>query len=82
MLLVKAVPLSHPITGYTLALANSFSGNLLVVGSVANIIVVEQARLSGIEISFRSFAKLGIPVALASLAGLIAWVALFSAASR
>jgi hypothetical protein len=35
---------------------------------------VQQARDQGIEISFRAFARLGIPVTLTALAGLIAWV--------
>jgi Na+/H+ antiporter NhaD/arsenite permease-like protein len=43
---------------------------------VSNIIVVQQARALGIKISFRDFARLGIPVTLAALAGLIAWIAL------
>jgi Na+/H+ antiporter NhaD/arsenite permease-like protein len=74
MLLVKVVDLSHASTAYVLALANSFGGSLFIVGSVANIIVVQQARDQGIEISFRAFARLGIPVTLTALAGLIAWV--------
>lgn len=74
MLLLKVVNLSHAPLAYTLALANSFGGSLFIVGSVANIIVVQQAREQGIEISFRDFARLGIPVTLTALAGLIVWV--------
>ena len=59
-----------------LALANSFGGSLLIVGSVANIIVVQQARDLGVNISFKDFARLGIPVTLAALGGLLGWVAL------
>jgi len=76
MLLLKLVDLSHPVTGYLLALSNSFGGNLIVVGSVANIIVVQEARALGVKISFRDFARLGIPVTLAALAGLLGWAAL------
>jgi Na+/H+ antiporter NhaD/arsenite permease-like protein len=78
MLLLKAVNLAHPVTGYVLALANSFGGSLIIIGSVANIIVVQQARDLGVTISFRDFARLGVPVTLAALAGLIAWVFLMS----
>ncbi len=74
MLLLKVVNLSHPATAYILALANSFGGSLIIIGSVSNIIVVQQARALGIKISFRDFARLGIPVTLAALAGLLAWV--------
>jgi Na+/H+ antiporter NhaD/arsenite permease-like protein len=76
MLLLKVVNLSHASTAYILALANSFGGSLFIVGSVANIIVVQQARDMGINISFRDFARLGVPVTLTALAGLIGWVLL------
>ncbi|HEV2437402.1 MAG TPA: SLC13 family permease [Verrucomicrobiae bacterium] len=76
MLLLKVVNLSQPATAYILALANSFGGSLIIIGSVSNIIVVQQARALGIKISFRDFARLGIPVTLASLAGLLVWIAL------
>jgi len=76
MLLLKAVNLSQPSTAYILSLANSFGGSLIIVGSVSNIIVVQQARALGIKISFWDFARLGIPVTLASLAGLLIWIAL------
>jgi len=76
MLLLKFIPLSQPIMAYLLALANSFGGSLIILGSVSNIIVVQQAREMGINISFWDFARLGIPVTLAALAGLIAWATL------
>ncbi|HTQ32499.1 MAG TPA: hypothetical protein VMI53_14915, partial [Opitutaceae bacterium] len=78
MLLVKMVHLSDPVTAYTLALANSFGGSLLIVGSVSNIIVVQQAREMGITVSFRDFARFGVPITLAALAGLIGWVTLIN----
>ena len=78
MLLLKVVDLSHPATAYILALANSLGGNLIVIGSVANIIVVQQARDLGIKIGFWDFTRLGLPVTLASLAGLLVWVKLMS----
>ncbi len=76
MLLLKVVNLAGPATPYILALANSFGGSLIIIGSVSNIIVVQQAREMGIKISFWEFARLGIPVTLAALAGLLVWVAL------
>ena len=74
MLLLKVVNPLTPTTAYVLALANSFGGSLLVIGSVANLIVVQQARDLGIKISFWDFARLGLPVTLTALAGLLAWV--------
>jgi Na+/H+ antiporter NhaD/arsenite permease-like protein len=76
MLLLKIVNLSQPTTAYILALANSFGGSLIIIGSISNIIVVQQARALGIKISFWDFARLGIPVTLAALAGLLLWIAM------
>ena len=78
MLMLKTVNVAHPPMAYVLALANSFGGNLTVLGSVATIIVVQQARDQGIAISYRDFARLGVPVTLAAMAGLLAWVALMT----
>jgi Na+/H+ antiporter NhaD/arsenite permease-like protein len=55
-----------------MALASGLSSNLIVIGSLANIIVVDAANARGLNISFREFAKVGLPVALSTL--LIAWV--------
>ena len=76
MLLLKVVNLAQPATSYILALANSFGGSLFIIGSISNIIVVQQARELGIKISFWDFARLGIPVTLAALAGLLVWLAM------
>jgi Na+/H+ antiporter NhaD/arsenite permease-like protein len=78
MLLMKVVDLSHAHAAYVLALANSFGGSLIILGSVANIIVVQQAKDLGVNISFRDFARLGLPVTLAALAGLVSWTLLMS----
>jgi len=76
MLLLKVVNLAVPATPYILALANSFGGSLIIIGSVSNIIVVQQAHDMGTKISFWDFARLGVPVTLAALVGLLIWVAL------
>lgn len=54
-----------------MALATTFAGNLTIIGSVANIIVVESAR-THTEIGFWDYAKYGVPVTvLTSLVGLM-----------
>jgi len=54
-----------------LALATTFAGNLTIVGSVANMIVVESAR-EHIEVSFWDYARFGIPITvLTTVAGVI-----------
>jgi hypothetical protein len=45
--------------GAVLALASTFAGNLLIVGSIANIIVVEQAAGRGVVIDWRTDAARG-----------------------
>ena len=73
MLLLKVIDLSQPTLAYLLALANSFGGSLIIVGSVSNIIVVQQARELGISIGFWDFTRLSIPATLIALAGLFLW---------
>jgi Na+/H+ antiporter NhaD/arsenite permease-like protein len=48
-----------------LALATTFAGNLTILGSVANIIVVESAR-GQIEVGFWDYARYGIPITILS----------------
>ena len=56
----------------TLALVSTLAGNLLLVGSIANLIVADLARRQGIAIDWRRHARTGVPVTLLSL--LIVWV--------
>jgi len=54
-----------------LALATTFAGNLTIIGSVANMIVVESAR-DHIRIGFWDYARFGIPVTiLTTVAGVV-----------
>ena len=46
-----------------MALATTFAGNLTILGSVANVIVVESAR-KHVEVGFWDYARYGIPVTL------------------
>jgi Na+/H+ antiporter NhaD/arsenite permease-like protein len=62
--------------GAALALGTGFSSNLIVFGSLAGIIVVEQAAVCGIRISFGEFARAGVPVALACMAMAVVWILL------
>lgn len=60
-----------------LALATTFAGNLTILGSVANMIVVESAR-GHVEVGFWDYAKYGIPITLlTTVAGMVVllWIA-------
>jgi Na+/H+ antiporter NhaD/arsenite permease-like protein len=61
-------------TGVMLALVSTFAGNLLLVGSIANLIVVDLARKSGIDIGWKQHARIGIPVTLGTLVLAWAWL--------
>lgn len=58
-----------------LALGTGFSSNMVIFGSLAGIVVVEQAKASGVNISFMDFAKAGLPVALICLLLSALWIA-------
>jgi Na+/H+ antiporter NhaD/arsenite permease-like protein len=58
----------HPSAGTVLALVSTLAGNLLIVGSIANIIVVDAAARSGVTIDWRTHARVGVPVTVATLA--------------
>jgi Na+/H+ antiporter NhaD/arsenite permease-like protein len=54
-----------------MALVTTFAGNLTILGSVANVIVMETARRR-VEMGFWDYAKFGIPVTvLTTIAGMI-----------
>lgn len=79
MVLVNFTDAGSPVSWYVLALATTFAGNLFTIGSIANLIVIEQAKTYGINISFREHARVGVPVTLVSMMVLLAWIWLRSA---
>ena len=67
---------THPHAGAVLALASTLAGNLMIVGSIANIIVVDAARPFGVSIGFRTHLRTGVPVTIATLAIAALWLGL------
>ena len=61
-------------SGLTLALVSTYAGNLLLVGSIANLIVVDLAHKAGVRIDWRMHARIGLPVTLLTLAVLWVWL--------
>jgi Na+/H+ antiporter NhaD/arsenite permease-like protein len=56
-----------------LAMSSTFAGNLLLIGSVANLIVAERAEAAGVRVGFWEYARVGIPVTVLTIAwGLVA----------
>jgi Na+/H+ antiporter NhaD/arsenite permease-like protein len=56
-----------------LAMSSTFAGNLTLLGSVANVIVAERGREVG-GLGFVDYAKVGVPLALATTALGTAWL--------
>jgi len=74
MLLIRFLDPLDQVQWYTLAVSSTFAGNLFLLGSIANLIVVEQASNYNIKITFLEHAVLGIQVTLASLLILLGWL--------
>jgi Na+/H+ antiporter NhaD/arsenite permease-like protein len=59
-----------------LSMSSTLAGNLTILGSVANLIVVENARRAGTELGFVEYLKVGVPLTvLTTLVG-VAWLVL------
>ncbi len=71
--------LQSPEAGVMLALASTLAGNLLLVGSIANLIVVDLARRSGVVIDVWSHARIGVPVTVVTLGVVWGWMVLIPA---
>lgn len=66
MLLLPLAP-QTPDHALTLALGSTLAGNAFLVSSVANLIVVSQAKAAGVELSFRDHARIGLPLTALSI---------------
>ena len=74
ILLLKLWPAPPAGALYGLALLSTFAGNLLLVGSLANLIVAERAAASGVRLGFGAHARAGVPITLVSTALGAVWL--------
>ena len=74
LLLLKVIPANMPDAGLILGVASTFAGNFIIIGSLANMIMVREARKHGIVISFWRHARMGIPITLISVGLLVVWI--------
>jgi Na+/H+ antiporter NhaD/arsenite permease-like protein len=51
----------------TVAMASTLAGNFTILGSVANLIVVQKARTQNVEISFWTYFKIGAPLTVLTI---------------
>jgi len=69
MLKPFVVPLHDPRRAWlTVAMASTLAGNFTVIGSIANLIVVQRAAARGVVIGFWQYFAVGAPLTLATIA--------------
>ncbi len=74
---LEAMPEASRQTAWlALAMSSTLAGNLTVLGSVANLIVVELARREGVTVTFWEYAKAGVLITAATLAVGVGWLLL------
>jgi Na+/H+ antiporter NhaD/arsenite permease-like protein len=71
---LKAMPAHQETAWLALAMSSTFAGNLTVLGSVANLIVVENAAREGVTVSFWEYCKVGIPLTVLTIVLGIIWL--------
>src|SRR5205823_9912239 len=76
MLFLQIWPTPPAGVFYSLALLSTLAGNLLLSGSLTNLLIAEQAERIGTPLTYRDHARAGAPIALLSLAFAILWLLL------
>jgi Na+/H+ antiporter NhaD/arsenite permease-like protein len=76
MLFLQLWPQPPPGVLYGLALLSSLAGNLMLTGSLTNILVAEHAERMGARLSFGDYARAGIPITVLSIGFTVLWLAL------
>ena len=60
----------------TVAMASTLAGNLTILGSVANLIVVQGARSKGVMIGFWAYFRVGAPLTVLTILAGTYWLSL------
>jgi Na+/H+ antiporter NhaD/arsenite permease-like protein len=63
---VESLP-DHVTAWLTIAMASTLAGNFTILGSIANLIVVQKAASRGVEISFGDYFRVGAPLTVITL---------------
>jgi Na+/H+ antiporter NhaD/arsenite permease-like protein len=76
MLFLQLWPSAPPGVYYALALLSSIAGNLLLTGSLTNVLIAERADRMGARLTFAEHARAGVPIAIISIGFAVFWLAL------
>jgi Na+/H+ antiporter NhaD/arsenite permease-like protein len=76
LLFLQLWPSAPPGVFYGLALLSSLAGNLLLTGSLTNVLIAERADRMGARLSFAEHARAGVPIAIISIGFAVFWLAL------
>jgi len=76
MLFLELWPTAPPGVLYALALLSSLAGNLLLTGSLTNVLIAEWAERMGAGLTFAEHARAGVPIAIISIGFAVFWLAL------
>ena len=79
MLFLELWPTAPPGVLYALALLSSLGGNLLLTGSLTNVLIAERADRMGAGLSFAEHARAGVPITVISVGFAIFWLVLMRA---
>ncbi len=75
MLFLQIWPSAPPGVFYALALLSSLAGNLLLTGSLTNVLIAERADRMGARLTFAEHARAGVPIAIISIGFAVFWLA-------
>jgi Na+/H+ antiporter NhaD/arsenite permease-like protein len=76
MLFLELWPTAPPGVLYALAVLSSLAGNLLLTGSLTNVLIAEHADRMGARLTFPEHARAGVPIAILSIGFALFWLAL------
>jgi Na+/H+ antiporter NhaD/arsenite permease-like protein len=76
LLFLQLWPTAPPGVYYALALLSSLAGNLLLTGSLTNVLIAERADRMGARLTFAEHARAGVPIAIISIGFAVFWLAL------
>jgi Na+/H+ antiporter NhaD/arsenite permease-like protein len=75
VLFLQIWPSAPPGVLYALALLSSLAGNLLLTGSLTNVLIAERADRMGARLTFTEHARAGVPIAVISIGFAVVWLA-------